>query len=89
VRDQPHHGHDDLGVGEARDTVVQPGDLGVEVLLGDQRERRVGAALELAGEQPQVGAPALVPGQAPAADRSSARASRSRKAAGPSAMRAP
>jgi hypothetical protein len=64
VRGQPRHGHDDLGVGQARDTVIQAGDLPVELLLGDQGKRRVGAALELAREQAQVSTPALVPGQA-------------------------
>ena len=61
---QLHHADDDLRVGQARDTAMEVADRAIKIVLGDHRERRVGTALDLAREQPQVRAPALLAGHA-------------------------
>jgi hypothetical protein len=63
VADQLHHADQDLGIGESGNVAIQTVDPAVELLLGDNAERCVRQPLDLAGQQRQVGAPALVPGQ--------------------------
>ncbi len=60
VAHQFHHADQDLGIGEAGDVVIELSDAAVELFLRDEGERRVRPALDLAGQQPQVGAPALL-----------------------------
>ncbi len=61
---QPHHARQDLEVRQARHLRGEPGHLGVEVGLRSLAERRVRPPLDLAGEEGQVGPPALVAGEA-------------------------
>ena len=57
---QPHHAGQDLGVRQAGHILGEPGHRGVELGLRYLAERRIRPALDLTGEERQVGAPALV-----------------------------
>lgn len=57
---QPQHARDDLGIGQARHAAGQQAHPGVKVRLGNVTERRHAAALDLAGQERDVGAPAFV-----------------------------